>query len=229
MLTYLYTLDYDDDGPPASAQHYVVDLTKLTTSQNVTTATTPRLDKKPLRHTKKMMNNVVAYAIAQKYDIEELKEFATAKFRNLLFLEEPNDAFPAIVGTVFETTSITDPRLRDVVVEYCTVHSTKIIADDRLFSTLKYYSELGLNVLREVDKYANRKLDQKRRLREQLVTLKEELAQMVKKASSFGEMRQINSSVTAVLQELKTTYNNLEIESDESAGSEEDEEGDEDE
>ena len=226
MVNYLYTLDYDDDGLPASAQHYMVDGTKPTTSQKETTAPTPRLDEL-WRHNKKMMNNVVVYAIAQKYDIEELKEFATAKFRDLLFLEEPNDAFPEIVGTVFETTLSTDPRLRDVVVEYCTGHSTKIIADDRLCNILKDYSELGLSVLREVDQYANRKQDQKRRLREQLVTLKEELAQMVKKASNVEKMRQINPSVTAILQELKTTYNKLKIESDESAGSEEDEEGDE--
>ena len=167
------------------------------------------------------MNNVVVYAIARKYDIEELKGLATAKFRKLLFLEEPNDACPIIVGTVFETTSITDPRLRDVVLQYCTEYSTNIIADDRLFSILKDYSELGLNVLREVDRYANREPNQKRRLREQLVTLNEELAQMVKKASKVEKMRPINSSVTAVLQELKTTYKNLEISGDESAGSDE--------
>ena len=224
MLDYFYTLDYDDDGPSASAQYYMIDGTKLTTFQKKTTATAPHFDERLLRHTKKMMNNVVVYAIAQKYNIGELKEFATAKFRNLLFLEEPNDAFPVIVGTVFETTSIKDPQLRDILVEYCTGHSTKIIADDRLFGILKDYSELGLNVLREVDKFANRKFDHERRLREQLFTLKQKLAQMVEKASRVDKRRQIDPSL---LRELKTTCNNIVIERDDSAGNEEGGEDDE--
>ena len=164
MLCYLYTLNYDDDGAPASAHHYMIDGTKLTASQKVTTTTTPRLSEMLLRHSKKMMNNVVVYAIAQKYDIEGLKELATAKFRDLLFLEEPNDTFPNIIGAVYETSSITDPGLRLVATRYCAHYSTQILADDHLCGVIKDHGELGLEVLREVNKKVIENRQDKERL-----------------------------------------------------------------
>ena len=225
MLNYLYALDYDDDGPPASAQHYMVDGTKPTTSQDATTTTTPHLSEESLRHTNKLMNNVVVYAIAQKYGIDELKELATAKFEHLLWLEAPNHGFPDVIASVYETSSMTDQRLRLVAAGYCALYSTEILADDHLCGVIKDHSDLGLDVLREVSENSARNLHQKRGLREQLVKLKGELAHVVGRASKVEKSRQIHSSVTAVLQELKTIYNNLEIESDEEAGDGEGEEG----
>ena len=218
MLTYLYTLDYDDDGsPPASAEHYMANGTKVATFQALTSA------EDLLRHVK-MMNNVVVYAIAQKYDINELKELATKKFSDLLWLKAPNYAFPNIIDAVFETSSITDPGLRVVAARYCVRYSTEILADDHLCGVIKDHGELGLDVLREVSLESARNLDQKRRLREQLVTLKEDIRQTIKQ--SLRPSQPVHTTLLAALRELKTTYNNLEIESDESAGTEEGNEGD---
>ena len=215
MLTYLYTTGYNDEEAPASAQHYMVNGTNMANSQAQATMTTPLSDKELLRHTK-MMNNVAVCAIAQKYDIGELKELATAKFRNLLWLEAPNHGLPDIIGAVFETTSTTDPGLRDIAVEYCVRYNTNIVVDDHLCIIIKDYGELGLAVLREVDQHANedrvqkellhtqlvQQKKQKELLHTQLVTLKGELAQLLK-GNFYGS--------AAHVEKLNTAYNNIRI------------------
>ena len=215
MLTYLYTIDYDDEGAPASAQHYMVKGTNVANSQAQATMTTPLSDKELLRHTK-MMNNVAVCAIAQKYDIDELKELATAKFRHLLWLEAPNHGLPDIIGAVYETTSTTDPGLREVAIEYCVRYSTNIVVDDRI---IKDYGELGLAVLREVDQHANNNrlqkellhaelVQQKKKtelLHTRLVTLKGELAQMLQ-GKFYG-----SSAISVQLEKLNAAYDKIVI------------------
>ena len=199
MLNYLYTLNYDDEGAPASAQHYMVNGTNVANSQAQATMTTALSDKELLRHGK-MMNNVAVCAVAQKYDISELRQLATAKFRDLLWLQAPNYGLPDVISVVFETTSVTDPGLRDVAVEYCVHYSTNVFLDDHLGSIIKDYGELGLAVLRQVDQQANENRQQKELLHTQLVTLKGELAQMLK-ANSYS-----CPAVSTLVQKLKAAH-----------------------
>ena len=207
MLTYLYTLDYDDDGSLASAKHYMVDQTEKATSQALTTTLSAE---ELLRHAK-MINNAVVYAIAQRYDINELKELAEKKFRILLWLAGPTYAFLDIIAAVFETSSIADPGLRLVVARYCAHYSTQILADDRLCSIIKDYGELGLDVLREVSKDSARNAKLRLRFHEQLLTLDEELAQMIEKASEIEYPAKKDDAVATLLRALRTTYKNFEI------------------
>ena len=202
MLTYLYTLDYDDDGPLASAKYYMANETKADAYQALMTTTLSAEDR--LMHAK-MINNVVVYAIAQKYDIEELKELAMVKFCDVLWLKGPTYAFLDIITAVFETSSITDPGLRPVAVKYCTHYSTQILADKYLCCVIKDHGELGLEVLREVSKDSARNAKLRQRFYEQLVTLDEKLAQMIETAS------EIEYPATPLLRTLWTTHKNLEI------------------
>ena len=173
MLTYLYTLTYDDEGDAASAEHYMVNGAKPLNA--ATTPSTP-LSEEELSRDAKMLNNVVVYAIAHKYDISELKELAKSKFHELLWLKAPSHGLPGVIDVVFKTTSITDSGLlRNVVAEYCTHFTTKIVADDQLSSMIKDHGELGLDVLRQHSKK-----------QEDRVTLKWKLAQMIKDASNIN-------------------------------------------
>ena len=167
MLIYLYTLAYDDEGEAASAQHYTINGKKLNPSR---APSTPLSAEKLLRHTK-MMNNVVVHAIAQKYDIGELKQLAAVKFQKLLWLEAPSHGLPDIIDAVFETTSVTDPELRNIAVDFCAHYNSEIVADDHLCSMIKDQGELGLQILRKVQG--------------KLAIVKGELAQMISDASSI--------------------------------------------
>lgn len=207
MLTYLYTLAYDDEGDTASIQHYMVDGSKVGTSNALTTMTTPLSAEELLRHAK-MVNNVAMCAIANKYDIGELKELATVKFSDLLWLEAPSHGLPDIIHAVFETTSITDPGLRNVAVEFCTHYSTEIVADDYLSSLIKDHGELGLDVLREVD-------EQKELLQKKLVKLKGKLAQMISDASksdSSSFSREALRYTVGLQRKLKMAHDSILIE-----------------
>lgn len=219
MFTYLYTLTYDDEGNAASAQHYTVHGMNMATSQAETTMTEPLSAEEQSRHAK-MMNNVVVCAIAQKYDISELKELATKKFRELLWLEAPSHGLPDIIDAVFETTSTKDPGLRNVAAEYCTHYSTKILTEGCLCNMIKDHGELGLDVLREVDLYAVKENQQKELLRGKIVTLQDDLTQMIKKLSAirfpaaYNENNQwINAQdkIDAHLLKLKSAHDNVKI------------------
>ena len=210
MLSYLYTLEYDDDGPPASAKHYMANETKAATSQALTTTNTP-LSLEDLSRHAKMMNNVVVYAIAQKYGINELKELATMKFHGLLWLKAPDYAFPDIIGAVYETSSIPDQNLRLVAAKYCANHITQILADDHLRSIIEEYGELMLDVLRavNVDSARNAKLQQ--RFHKQLIDLGEKLVQMMDITSGIGFAAKCDNAVAELLQALEKTYDDHKI------------------
>ena len=176
MLIYLYTLTYDDEGDAASVQHYMVNDPDVATSQALLSMNTP--DKKLLRNAK-MMNNIAVYAIAQKYDISELKELATARFHDLLWQKAPNHELHDVVGAVFETTTINDPGLRNVVIEYCADYSTEIVRDDALCSIIKDNGELGLALLQEADERATNRCRERKLLHRKLIALKEDLRLMI--------------------------------------------------
>ena len=101
----------------------------------------------------------------------------------LLWLEAPSHGLPATIDAVVRTTSSTDPGLRNVAVKFCTYYNPDIVTDDRLCNIIKDHGELGLDVLREVDASAVENCQLTELLYGQCVTLKEELAQMVKEAS----------------------------------------------
>ena len=197
MFSYLYTLAYDDEGDAASPQHYMVDGTNIVISQALTPSSTPIPAEEVSRHVR-MMNNVVVYAIAEKYDIAELKELAADKFRKLLWLIEPSHALPRVIDAVYK---IKDSELRDVVVQFCANNSTKIVADDRLCRIIKYNGELGLDVLRKVDNRASKNLRERILRDRKLLALKKDLAQMLETA--------LASSVFTLQQKLQAAHDNI--------------------
>lgn len=196
MLSYLYTLAYDDEGDAASAEHYMVNGTR--TLKAATTPSTPLSEEELSRHAK-MMNNVVVCAIAQKYDISELKELATSKFHELLWLKAPSHGLPGVINAVFETTSITDSGLRSVATEYCTHYSTEIVADDHLSSMFKDRSELGLDVLRQY----------KAEKQKEVSALKGEMAAMVTNIIYVQAARGNEETMSAHKQKLKTALDSI--------------------
>lgn len=139
MLLYLYTLDYPDDdishirgergateySPPLNKKRKVSvttgEGTDSDTASGVATSDDPR-----------MMNNVLIYAIAEKYDIPELKELAKCKFHILASSRWPHDGFDAIAKAVFSTTPENDMGLRQIVLDICEEHFFEILKHGEL-------------------------------------------------------------------------------------------------
>ena len=211
MLFYLYTQDYPDhDVPSMSAKYVAVDrytpphlrhktptiieeLTdrsaNLELSEVATTTQDPR-----------MMNNVLVYAVAEKYDIPDLKDLAKGKFQSLARSKWPHDDFYALAERVFSTTPDADMGLRQVVLDICEEHSEDILRNEESRAGFLEIPAIGAVVLRA----AVGKFDQDRMLLDgalaKQIALREELskAKADAKEASRGKAEEI-SQIKAAL------------------------------
>ena len=139
MLLYLYMLDYpDDDVPNVVAEHVVKECSAMphlqreisaTTEEEIDSSTTLEPSECAARQDSRMMNNALVYAIAEKYDIPELKELAKRKFQTLASSKWSHDDFHAVTEVVFSTTPDGDMGLRQVVLDVCEGHFQEILKD----------------------------------------------------------------------------------------------------
>lgn len=153
MLLYLYTLDYPDGNMlNIPADHVATDISLPPRLQRM--ASTITEEKADMGMTSapfegltpedpKRLNNVSVYAIADKYDIAELKELARRKFLALMGNELTNVEFEAVRDAVFGTTPSHDRGLRHIVCQFCIDHFEYIIKDTRLRSLVLNNEELA--------------------------------------------------------------------------------------
>ena len=135
MITYLYTLEYSDEGVanvPAEAvamsespSPHSPGKTSITSEEEGTVPGASSDCATP--HGSKMMNNVLVYAVAEKYHISELKELAKCKFQTLASSKWPLDDFDAVVEAVFSTTPDKDMGLRQIILDLCGKHFHDIL------------------------------------------------------------------------------------------------------
>lgn len=149
MLTYLYNSDYDDDGAAGSPRCYMLNVN----SENATTVHSDELTALPepeARRHHKLMNNVVVYAIAEKYNIVKLKELARAKFGKCLAPNPLELRLPPIVSAVYGTTPSTDQGLRGAIVSTCVFRAEDILGDADARCMVEQHGQLGLGMLLEL-------------------------------------------------------------------------------
>lgn len=150
MLTYLYTLDYDDtDDRPATAVAAVQNTDGLMADP---TSKPEVVDDAIASHCKRM-NNIRVYALADKYDIPALRELAKTKFNDHTTPSSFTHLREAI-NEIYESTPETDSGLRDSIISRITEAKTliSILKEGPLASALRDHSSFGLGLLREVVK-----------------------------------------------------------------------------
>ena len=140
MLVYLYTLDYPDEEvanepvTQVATDHY--DPPQLQRETSTTAEGEMDLDTNlailevSTPHDPRLMNNALVYALADKYDIPELKELAKRKFQALASSKWPHDDFHAVTETVFSTTPDQDMGLRQIILDVCGEHSQEVLKDE---------------------------------------------------------------------------------------------------
>ncbi|KAK4697458.1 hypothetical protein P7C71_g618, partial [Lecanoromycetidae sp. Uapishka_2] len=175
MLAYLYIFDYDAAGKIASPAHYMRD-----TSDHIdyiSKAIEEYKDAFPgscQDYHALQMNHVVVYAVADKYDIPDLKQLAKTKLQKSL---EGLTADPrAVFMTIFETTPDSDTGLRDVVADLYAEEIDIVMNGTEMVSLLLEHGDLGLGVIRRVLDTHKRQMAQEaaknEALRESLTDLK---------------------------------------------------------
>ncbi|KAF6235108.1 hypothetical protein HO173_006735 [Letharia columbiana] len=139
MLLYLYTLDYpDEEVPNVPADHGAMDSSlpphlrtiSTTTEEDTNVGTTLGLIEGTTLHDPRMMNHALVYAVADKYDIPELKELAKCKFQTLARSKWPHDDLHAVTEIVFSTTPDQDMGLRQIILDICAEHFQDILKDE---------------------------------------------------------------------------------------------------
>ncbi len=153
MLSYLYTLDYSDERLPDDAVQIVVPnpapLPHLRQKILTTTGGEARSGKSSLEvdvetwYDPKRLNNLLVYAIADKYDIPELKELAKCKFQALAKNKWESIEFKAVKDAVFGATTSQDTGLQQILSQICIDHFEDIIKDTGLLSVVLSNQELA--------------------------------------------------------------------------------------
>ncbi|KAI9761903.1 MAG: hypothetical protein M1840_001519 [Geoglossum simile] len=129
MISYLYTLDYEDEecAPVQENQEQAP----------------PAL-----------FSSVRVYAIADKYIISSLKELAKERFSKWAASNWSHPDFPIVVREVCQSTPSSDRGLRDVVSKLLGKH-TALLDNDDFSDATDLFGEFGLGVVRQVVKHKN--------------------------------------------------------------------------
>lgn len=153
MLSYLYTLDYSDERLPDDPVETVIADRALPPHLRHKTQKTTDGETRARRilsdvegeslYDPKRLNNVLVYAVADKYDIPELKELAKRKFHALMKDEWSDVEFEAVRDAIFGTTPSQDKGLRDIMCQLCIQHFEDIVKDVRLRSVVLSNEELA--------------------------------------------------------------------------------------
>ena len=158
MLTYLYTLDYDDeDASPDLSASLSTDGGGVADSSSkpavVDDATTSHC---------KAMNNVRVYALAEKYDISVLKELAKSKFQQCNIACDYS-GYREIIDAAFKSTPDTDSGLRDVVIRECANNVEMCIKEEGMAPMMREHGSLGLGILQQAVKKHKSELEKQKR------------------------------------------------------------------
>jgi len=113
MLTFLYGRDYDDAEPEEQ--------NRTQESGGKGTESAPTESNPPPDAPSNLLNNVEVYALADKYDITNLKKLAASKVRHCVECRPTTAALSAAVQLAYTSTPSHDRGLRDILVDSCSL------------------------------------------------------------------------------------------------------------
>jgi hypothetical protein len=138
MIDFLYKLDYDD--------HRSAPTIPKTVDQDQTVDEDQPQRVNPLS----LLINAKVYVIADKYEIQALKDLATAKYMHVLPETWNNSAFTESASLVYNNTMETDRMLRDAIVQGASENVKVLLDRGEFVDLLKSQSDLAVEVLRKV-------------------------------------------------------------------------------
>lgn len=163
MIDFLYKLDYDDhrfapiiskidfnSGRPAKVSSVA--------TFNFGNKTDADQDQAVDQDQPKMVNslslliNAKVYIIADKYEVQALKDLAIAKYLHVLPETWNSSAFAESADLVYNNTVETDRMLRDAIVQGASKNVKALLDRGEFVDLLKSQSDLTVEVLREVVK-----------------------------------------------------------------------------
>ena len=153
MFIYLYTETYPDDvipiaqrptnaDDPEDLSPYLAGI-RLPPISSVAKPHSTRAQSASIP----LMNNVMVYAIAHKYEIPLLKELALLKFRCLM-KDWPQKDFAGVIAKVFEATPPDDQGLRDVIIKICSKHLKDVLDNSETAAIIQQTAPLSFGIVK---------------------------------------------------------------------------------
>lgn len=164
MLCFLYTNDYHDEGqdpssdfvPPNVEQIIKMALQPESQIQGVTLSADsqrqapPNLRKNGSVDANALLSNVSVYAIADKYDVSELKKLAICKFKTRCVGQWDCGLITTITKAVYESTPANDRGLRDQIIRICFIYAEFVKEYLPFKSLLLENGEIALDLINEL-------------------------------------------------------------------------------
>jgi hypothetical protein len=160
MIDFLYSLDYDDnrldteDQPPISGPHNLmppVAMFKFQDIGSIPVASEAAITEQPTRlNPLALLVNAKIYIIADKYDIRALKEWAVAKYKEVLPGTWNSTSFIESASLVFENTPESDRMLREVIIRKASENAKALFDRGEFVALLQSHGDFATEVLRDV-------------------------------------------------------------------------------
>ncbi|MCJ1251050.1 hypothetical protein MMC30_008281 [Trapelia coarctata] len=155
MIDYLYKLDYDDHrfAPIISKIDFNSDPPAKVSSKatfNFGNKTDADQDQPKRVNSLSLLINAKVYIIADKYEVQALKDLAIAKYVHVLPETWNSSAFTESADLVYNNTVETDRMLRDAIVQGASKNIKALLDRGEFVDLLKSQSDLAVEVLRVV-------------------------------------------------------------------------------
>jgi hypothetical protein len=144
MIDFLYCLDYDDNRLDAKSQFQEGTESIPAMKQTVAAGQTTGLNASSL------VVNAKAYIMADKYEIEPLKEWAVTKYKEVLPKTWNSTSFIESASLIFENTPESDRMLRDIIIQKAGKNAKSLFDRGEFVALLQSNSDIAVEILRDV-------------------------------------------------------------------------------
>ena len=157
MLIYLYSRDYSDGKIPLEQYPASVDDSSGEVDYQAAGVSLSSAFRSRPTHSR-MINNLLVYAIACKYDLPSLKSLARSKFQASL-KSGPRAKLAPLISTISKMTLASVAGVREILIEFCAENIEWIIQDSAVATVIKKDAELHFSVFDEKRRIDKRALD----------------------------------------------------------------------
>lgn len=164
MLTFLYTREYDDRAP-AQIEELVntsknavdslleVDDQETSSFANLAVVNGKEIDRDfSILELSRALTNIAVYAIAEKYNLKDLKKAALIRCLSQTWASWPLDELRVIAKEVYSSTPSSDRGLRDKVICDCTDHAQELGEQEDWISLIKLDADFGFDLFQKMTK-----------------------------------------------------------------------------
>lgn len=144
MIDFLYGLDYED-------HRFDADFRFPGGTKSIPAMDQDNIVEEPSGfNALSLLVNAQAYIIADKYDIQSLKEWAATKYEEVLLETWNSTSFIESARLIFDNTTESDRMLREIIVRRASKHAKALFDRGEFVALLQSHNDFAVDVLKDV-------------------------------------------------------------------------------